>query len=135
MGLFSKKSKVNPKISTQGIDILFDLDFEIWEFSYRGIDFVSFEKDLALPTIAQLDEIRSTIESLQPEINSRIENGLEEWCEGAKINSGERCLINISDFVSDREFTACYSEGANWGDVGVDLTIIDQEIIDDSWSD
>jgi hypothetical protein len=73
MGLFSKTKKPNPKIVVHGLEIEFHRDHEWWGFTYRGTEFSSFELSLALPTMAELDGIVDTLQSLKPELRVRAE--------------------------------------------------------------
>jgi hypothetical protein len=135
MGLFSKTPKPNPKITVEGIDIEFHRDHEWWEFTYRETEFVSFDPALVLPTRAELDAILATLESLQPEIRTRLKKGLSEWGHNSKLDDGETYSVDVKDFAKERTFSVSWSDGASWGDMGVDFTIRDNAIIDESWGD
>jgi hypothetical protein len=134
MGLFSKTPKLIPKITFEGIEFSYHRDHDWWEFTYRGTEFCSFEPVLNLPTKAQLDSILSTLESLMPQLRTRLEKGLREWTE-SKLNEGETHSVDVKDFAKDGTFTVSWSGGASWGDMGVDFTINGQEIVDESWGD
>jgi len=134
MGLFSKTPKPNPKITFEGIEFSFHGDHEWWKFTYRGTEFSSFEPVLILPTKAQLDSILSTLESLMPELRTRLEKGLREWSY-SKLDDGETRWVDVKDFAKDGTFSVSWSGGASWGDMGVDFTIKGHEIIDESWGD
>jgi hypothetical protein len=134
MGLFSKTPKPNPKLTVEGIEIEYHSDHEWWGFTYRGIEFCSFEPSLILPAKAELDALVATLESLQPEMRSRLGKGLSEWGE-AKLDDGESCLVHLQDFVADKVVTVSWSDGKSWGDLGVDFTVKGQAIIDEVWGD
>ncbi|MGV3755074.1 MAG: hypothetical protein ACO1QS_06805 [Verrucomicrobiota bacterium] len=134
MGLFSKTPKPNPKITFEGIEFTFHRDHEWWSFTYRGTDFNSFEPVLILPTKAQLDSILSTLESLMPELRTRLKKGLSEWSD-SKLDDGETCSLDVQEFAKDGTFSVSWSDGASWGDMGVEYTIKDHAIIDESWGD
>ena len=134
MGLFSKTPKPNPMIAFEGIEFLFHRDHELWEFTYRGTRFSSFAPVLILPTKAQLDSILSTLESLMPELRTRLQNGLKEWSDST-LDDGETQRVDVKDFVSDGIFFVSWSDGASWGDLGVEFTIKESSIIDESWGD
>ena len=114
MKFFSKTPKPNPKISTQGIDVEFHRDYEGWEFSYRGTDFLTFALLLILPTRAELDVILMDIESLKPEMKGRLEKGLKEWSD-AKLNDGETYSVNLETFATKGTFMVSYSGGDGLG--------------------
>jgi|GEM_PF-6311541 hypothetical protein len=135
MGIFSKTPKPNPKINFEGIEFTFHRDHEWWDFTYRGIEFCSFTPTLSLPTKAELDSIVSTVESLRPEMRERIAKRLVEWGDGCKLDDEETCSISLEEFAAERSFTVSWSGGAMWGDLGVDFTIKDQAILDESWGD
>ncbi len=135
MSIFFKASKPNPKITFEGIEFTFHRDHEWWEFTYRGAEFCSFVPTLSLPTKAELDSIVNTVESLKPELRKRLAKGLAEWGDGCKLDDGETYSINIERFAADKSFSVSCSGGASWGDLGVDFTIKDQAVTDDSWGD
>src|SRR5262245_17275473 len=134
MGLFSKTPKPNPKITVEGIEITFHQEYEGWEFKYKGNGFCSFGSALTLPPRAELDSILDTFESVKLEMRTRLQKGLSEWGD-CKLDDGESHLINIQDFAAQKTFTVSWSDGASWGDLGVDFTIRDHAIIDESWGD
>jgi hypothetical protein len=134
MGLFSKTTIPNPKLVVHGLEIEFHLDCEWWGFTYQGTDFSSFELSLTLPTMAELDGILDTLQSLKPEMRSRMQKELSEWGD-AKLDDGESCSVDVGDFARDKTFRVSWSDGASWGDLGVDFTIKDHAIIDESWGD
>lgn len=134
MGLFSKSPKPNPKITIEGIEVEFHRDSEWWGFTYRGTEFTAFEPVLMMPSKAELDSILSTVEALMPELRARLKKGLTEWCD-SKLDNGETYSIDVKDFVRERTFSISWSDGALWGDIGVDFTIKDNAIIDESWGD
>ena len=134
MGLFSKTPKPNLKLTVEGLEITFHREHEWWEFTYRGTEFISPEPSLTLPTKAELDAILDTVESLKPEMRSRMNKELSVWGK-AKLDDGEAYSVDIQDFAAKREFTVTWSDGASWGDLGVDFTIKDRAIIDESWGD
>ena len=134
MGLFSKTPKPNPKMTFEGIEFTFHRDNEWWEFTYRGTKFSSFEPVLILPTKAQLDSILSTIESLMPELRIRLKKGLSEWSY-SKIDEGETYSVDVKAFARDGVFSVSWSDCASWGDMGVQYTIKNNAIIDESWGD
>ena len=134
MGIFSKTPKPNPKISFEGVEFTFQRDHEWWEFTYRGTEFCSFEPVLTLPTKTQLDSILSTLESLMPELRKRLEKGLSEWSD-SKLDDGETYSVDVKEFTRDGTFSVSWSGGASWGDMGVEYTIKDRAILDESWGD
>ena len=134
MGLFSKSPKPNPKITIEGVEIAFHREYEGWAFTYRGTEFTSFELTLTLPTKGELDSILDTLESLKPEMRTRLQKGLSEWGD-SKLDDGESYSVNVQDFATDKSFEISWSDGASWGDLGVDFTIKNNAIIDESWGD
>lgn len=135
MGIFSKTPKPNPKIAFEGIEFRFHRDHEWWEFTYRGQEFCSFVSALSMPTKAELDSIVSTVESLMPEMRKRLAKGLAEWGDDSKLDDGETYSISVEGFAADRSFSVSWSGGVSWGDLGVDFTINDHAITDESWGD
>jgi len=134
MGLFSKTTKPNPKIVIHGIEIEFHPDHEWWGFTYRGTKFSCFQLSLTLPTNVELDAILDTVESLKQEMRSRLKKGLSQWGD-SKLDDGESYSVDLHDFATDKTFTVSWSDGASWGDLGVDFTIKDQAIVDETWAD
>ncbi len=134
MGLFSKAPKPNPKIIVEGLEISFHQEYGGWEFTYRGTLFSSFEPILILPARAELDSILNTLESLKPEMKTRLQKGLSEWGD-SRLDDGESYSVNIQDFATYKSFIVSWSEGSSWGDLGVDFTIKDHVIVDESWGD
>ena len=134
MGLFSKTSKPDPTITVDGIEIVFHLDNEWWDFKYRGTPFCSWDHALQLPTKAELDAILATIEAMKPEMRKRLEAELSEW-DGAKLDDGESYLVNVQEYGTNKIFSVSWSDGASWGDLGVDFSIKDSAIVDESWGD
>ena len=128
MGLFSKKPKSNPKISVEGIEISFNRDQDWWEFKYCGTEFWSFEPVLTLPTKAELDAILDAVNSLKSEMRARLEKDL-------KLDNGESYTINLQDFATKKSFMVSWSDGATWGDMGIDFTIKDGAILHEDWGD
>lgn len=134
MGIFSRTPKPNPTITVEGVEIIFHLKYTAWAFTYQGTEFMSFESALTLPTKKELDTILEILESLQPEMRTRLQKGLSEWGD-SRLDDGESYSVNVQDFASDRTFTVSWSNGASWGDLGVDFTIKDHAITDESWGD
>ena len=134
MGIFSRTPKPNPKIIVEGMEFTFHQEFNGWQFTYRGTEFTSFEPALTLPNKLELDSIIDTVESLKPQMRTRMQKGLREWGD-AKLDDGESYSVNLQDFVTNKSFTISWSDGASWGDLGVDFTIKDRAIADESWGD
>lgn len=134
MGFFSKAAKPNPRIVVQGIEIEFHRENEWWGFIYQETEFLSFEFSLVLPSKEELDAILESLEALKPEMAARLKKGLSEWGD-AKQNDGESYSVDLSGYGIDQTFIVCWSDGASWGDLGVDFTIKDNAIMDESWGD
>jgi len=134
MGIFSKTPKSHPKITVEGIEITFHQEYGGWAFTYRGAEFSSFESALILPSKVEVDSILDTVESLKAEMRTRLQKGLSGWGE-SKVDDGESYSIDVQEFVTDKSFTVSWSDGASWGDLGVDFTIKDHAITDESWGD
>lgn len=134
MGFFSKTARPDPKITVEGIEIAFHRDHQWWEFTHRGTEFRSFELSLTFPTKAEIEAILDTVESLKPEMRSRLVKGFAE-CGDSKPDDGESYSVDVKDFVREKTFTVSWSDGASWGDLGVDFTIKDHAIIDEAWGD
>jgi hypothetical protein len=136
MGLFSKTPKANPRIVVDGIAIEFHLDHEWWGFTYRGMEFWSCELLLTLPTRPELDRIVDSLELLMPELKERLKKGLEEWGDySSKTDDGESYRLDVKQFYSEGTVTISWSDGASWGDLGVDFIIKDGAILDEQWGD
>src|SRR5690349_41041 len=128
MGLFSKKSKANPAVEIDGIKIEYDLANEYWQFSRKGADFVAYSATFIIPSEALLSSILADIENLQPEMIQRLSKEV-------KANDGETFLINLTDLHAQDSFEVSWSSGKSWGDMGVDFTIRNHAITDESWGD
>jgi hypothetical protein len=134
MGLFSKARKPAPKITVEGVEITFQCDCEGWSFSWRGTEFRVFEARLAWPGKAKLEALLEVLEALKAELRERLKKGLAEW-GGARLDDGETFFVDVKDYAADQTFTASWSDGASWGDLGVDFTIKGGAIIDEAWGD
>ena len=134
MGLFSKKPKTLPTIQTQGLRIEYDPDTEVWQFQDSGIDFVLYGQTCFAPSRDQLADIRSDINRLRPEMLQKLGEGWKDW-KGVRMNDGETFLVNLTNLQSQGSFDVCWSGGESWGDMGIDFTIKDHEITDESWGD
>ena len=130
MRLFSKAPKSNPKIIVEGIEIVFcrQTGHDIWEFKYRGAGFFSPKPVFAFPTKAELDAIIDALDSLKPEMRSRLKKSL-------KLDDGESYMVDVQEFAIERSFEVSWSGGASWGDVGVDFTIKNGAILYENWGD
>jgi hypothetical protein len=134
MGLFTRKPKPTPKITIEGIEVSYDTDQNWWEFTYREQEFISFSPQLNMPSLEELNAILSSVATLTPEMLERLEKGWKEW-EKVKMDDGESFSINIEDFSREGSFDASWSGGASWGDMGIDFTIKNQKIVDETWGD
>jgi hypothetical protein len=134
MGLFSKKITEKPTVESQGLHIEYDPDTEIWQFSDKGTAFVAFGRACAVPSLSQIADIHADVDRLTLEMARKLEKGVKE-CQGVKMNDGETFLVNITDLRSKGSFEVSWSGGQSWGDMGIDFTIKDHKIIDESWGD
>ena len=82
-----------------------------------------------------LDSILTTLDALKPEMRTRLQKGLCEWGDESKLDDGETYSVNVQDFASEKSFTVSWAGGTSWGDLGVDFTIRDHAIVDESWGD
>lgn len=134
MGFFSKGTKANPVIETEGVRIEYDPEIECWQFSHKSNDFVAYATALVLPTQEQLASILADIIKLRPEMAQRMAKGCTV-SKGVRTNDGETYLVNVTDFCAQGTFVVSWSGGKSWGDMGVDFTITNHEIADESWGD
>ena len=134
MGLFSKKRKVNPVIETQGLRIQYDPQSEIWEFKHNGMEFVAYGTSFVVPCLERLAGIQEDVDRLRPEMSRRLTEGWKN-SKDVKTNDGESYFVNLTDLQSSGTFEVSWSGGESWGDVGVDFTIRNHEITDESWGD
>ena len=133
-GLFSKKTKLNPIIETQGLKIEYKIEYDLWMFSCKSIDFIASGTKLWLPTQDQLMSIITDVQNLIPEMTSRLEKGWKEYGD-IKNNDGEGFSVNITDFHLAHSFLVSWSDGALWGDMSIDFTIKDHKIENEEWGD
>jgi hypothetical protein len=68
-------------------------------------------------------------------MRKRLAKGLAECGEGCKLDDGETCSISLQEFATDRSLSVSWSDGASWGDLGVEFTIKDHAIVDEGWGD
>ncbi len=134
MGLFSKKTKARPTIETQGLRIEYDPDNEIWQFRDNDIEFVVYGTTCVVPSPDQLAAIHADISKLRPEMVRKLAAGWKDW-QGVRMDDGETFLVNLTDLRSQGSFEVCWSGGESWGDMGIDFTISNHEITDESWGD
>ncbi len=130
MGLFTKKAKANPVVETQGLRIQYDPTSEIWQFSHNGTDFVGYGTTFVVPSPERLASIQADIDRLRPEMTRRLADS-----KNVKSNDGETYLVNLTDLQSSGTFELSWSGGESWGDMGVDFTINNHDITDESWGD
>src|SRR5690242_3909188 len=83
---------------------------------------------LSFPRRHRFQSILADTENLQPEMIQRL--SIE-----VKANDGETFLINLTDLHAPDSFEVSWSSGKSWGDVGVDFTIRNHAITDESWGD
>ena len=121
-------------ITIEGIEVYYDPDQNWWEFTYREQEFISFSSQLNMPNQDELNTILSSVATLTTEMLERLEKGWKEW-EKVKMNDGESSAINIENFSREGSFEVSWSGGASWGDIGIDFTIKNQKIVDESWGD
>ena len=134
MGLFSKKTKAKPVVETQGLRIEYDPEHELWQFSHKGTDYVAYGPTFVVPPVERLASIQADIDRLRPEMIRRLAEGWKD-AKDVKTNDGESYLVNLTDFHSSGTFEVSWSGGESWGDMGVDFTINNHEITDESWGD
>jgi hypothetical protein len=132
MGLFSRKPKANPKIVVDGVEFVFK--GEVWEFAYRGTEFIGRGHEFTLPARADLDWMVESVARLKAEMRTRLEKGLSEWGD-SKLDDGESYWLDVTEFSKDRSYAVSWCGGESWGDLGVDFTITDGVITDESWGD
>jgi hypothetical protein len=134
MGLFSRQKKPSPTIEAGGLKVIYDTESEAWEFSFEGVEFVSYGNDFKQPTREQIITILEGLKRLKPEMVRRLEAGWREY-GNIPVSDGESFFVNISDLETTGEYEVCWSGGANWGDMGIDFLIKDHAIVDESWGD
>jgi hypothetical protein len=134
MGIFSKKTKSNPVVETQGLRIEYDPASECWEFSHEGIAFIAYGTTSVVPSQEHFSSILTDMNKLRPEMARRLAEGWKD-SEDVKANDGETCLVDITELHSQGDFVASWSGGESWGDMEVDFTITNHEIADESWGD
>jgi len=134
MGLFKKPTKILPRITIEGIDVVFDPDHNWWEFSYEGTGFITFESQLFMPSREQLDGILSDVTALRSVMLDRLSKGWSDW-DGVKMDDGESYQINLAEFSTEGSFEVSWSGGASWGDMGIEFTILNREILHETWGD
>lgn len=134
MGIFSKKNKAKPVVETQGLRIEYDPENEIWQFTHKGADFVAYGATIVVPSLEHLATIQADIDRLRPEMTRRLAEGWKD-SKDVKTNEGETYLVNLTDLHSLGSFEVSWSEGESWGDMGIDFTIKNHEITDESWGD
>jgi len=134
MGLFSKEPKANPAVETEGLRIEYDSANDCWQFSHHGADFIVYGTTVVVPSQERLSSILADIEKLRPEMTRRLVEGWKD-SKDVKASDGEICFVNLTDFHSEGNFVVTWSGGQSWGDMGIDFTIANHEITDESWGD
>jgi hypothetical protein len=134
MGIFSKKIKAKPVVETQGLRIEYDPEDEIWQFTHNGADFVAYGTAFVVPSLERLSTIQADIDRLRAEMTRRLAEGWKD-SKDVKTNDGESYLVNLTDLHSQGSFEVSWSGGESWGDMGIDFTISNHEITDESWGD
>jgi hypothetical protein len=134
MGLFSKKPRTNATVEIEGLRAEYDLANECWQFSHKGADFVAYGTALVVPSEERLSSIIADIDKLRPEMIRRLAEGWKD-SKDVKTNDGETFRVNITDLASQGSFDVSWSGAESWGDMGIDFTIKDHAITDESWGD
>ncbi|MFC7336423.1 hypothetical protein ACFQY0_04475 [Haloferula chungangensis] len=105
-----------------------------WTFTYRGLDFISYESRLNLPLQEELDSILANVSSIEGEMKSRIATYFQSTPE-IKASSGQLTHVNIASFADSNTVGVFWTGDASWGDMAVEFTIREEQIIDETWGD
>jgi hypothetical protein len=124
-----KKQSPVPAVRAGDISVRWSAEFEWWEFSdgefnYSLIDNPEF--DVAI--LNKLGMVKHWLVDLNHEIDAEIKKNLEGWCEWA----GEKHVvgIDVSGLISKQEIDVAYADGADWGDLGVNIVITEGKVTD-----
>jgi len=134
MNFFGKKPDSNPQIIFGAIAATYSNKEELWTFEYEGVEHISYGNILRLLNNSALELMRGDVVKLMPEMKYRLELGWKEW-GNVRIGDGESYFINATDFQEKQEYEICWTDGASWGDMSIDFTIKDHQIINEDWND
>lgn len=133
MKWFGKSAVPNPEVVYGLVVATYSLQYSCWTFEYEGVKYVAYGHRLYLIDHSKLEIIHNDVIALMPEMRERLRVGWQEY--DVTINDGEKYFIDVSGFRSSGEFGICWTDGANWGDMSIEFTIKNHEIIDESWGD
>jgi len=114
--------------------LVYDPDLELWDFTYREINFIAFKPELTVPTPDQLDAISVDVRALEPEMRQRIAARWAKWGKGIP-RTGEEYGVVLDDFAKDGTFGVSWSGDESWGDTGVVFQVRDRQIYAEDWAD
>ena len=125
---FSRNRKPTPVPAMRcgDVDVIWNSDFQWWEFSSGDIDYLLAENpvfDASL--LPKLPTVSAWLVDLEFQIDDEIRKHLEGWCDW----NGEKELvgIDVSWLVTKNEVDVSYAH-EDWGDLGVNVVITDGKI-------
>lgn len=74
----------------------------------------------------QLPRVRQWIMDLEAKINREIAGHLEHWCEWDDVK--KIVAIDVSWLIEERQAEVSYVGGEDWGDLGIDVVLIDGRV-------
>lgn len=124
----NKSRTPNPSVRVGEISVLWDREFDHWEFNdgqFRYSLYENPEFDVAL--LNELAEVKKWLIDLDEQISAAIKGHLGdryEW-NGVKDVIG----IDVSSLLTKREINVSYADDS-WGDLGVNVIITAGKITD-----
>jgi hypothetical protein len=130
---FSKsKRKVSVPTVRCGETVIRWHSYGWWEFGYNGYDYTLIDTEEFNPEIlSKISRATDWIRSLDSEINKEIERNLAGWCKW----NGEKHIVSIdvSSLLLKDTIDVSYAGNDDWGDLGINIVIING-IIDHSYA-
>lgn len=117
----NKISDSIPAICCGDINITWNTEFDWWQFSDGGIDYMLVENPVFDPSLlSKLQEVAQWLAKLDSQIDVEVKQHLEGWGDEA----GEKQLvgIDVSWLIDKHQVDVSYANEA-WADLGINIVI------------
>lgn len=106
----------------------YDPQTDQWEWVLEGVEFTLSGRDFDPAAFQWARTGLKDIQQLQPTLEDRVLEQLKGWpCNPAT----QRLLcVSLDDYASDHELDLAYVGDESWGDYGVNVILVDGNIVD-----
>ncbi|MFO0828709.1 MAG: hypothetical protein U0572_11260 [Phycisphaerales bacterium] len=129
MGLFSKKLPLpNPTVLLEGVTAEFYShgSLQFWSWSHDSISFTVDGSMLHEGWLEDSRAISAIVRTLRPRLAEITNEALKEWpCDPAYAEYN----VTFSSASHERRFEIAISNMDRWGDLAIDVTVEDGEIV------